>query len=75
MVEEILDQCMEDYHMGWLLGILHDNKERDPLLYGEKIGWVIEDLKKDEQKKILQYIDELSSDKFLSKGEQKRAQL
>ncbi len=31
--EEILDQTMEQYHMGWLLGILHDNKEQNPLLF------------------------------------------
>ena len=47
--EEILDQTMEQYHMGWLLGILHDNKEQNPLLYSERINWVIQDLLPREQ--------------------------
>ncbi|CAM6001511.1 unnamed protein product [Sphagnum balticum] len=32
-VEEILDQTMEQYHKGWLLGVLHDNKEQNPVLF------------------------------------------
>ena len=44
MCEEILDQTMEQYHMGWLIGILHDDKEHDPLLFNDKIDYVIEDL-------------------------------
>lgn len=61
--------------MGWLIGILHDDKEHDPSLFAEKIEKVIEDLLPKEQKMVLTYIDQLSSDKQLSKGEQKRQQL
>ena len=68
MCEEILDQNMEQYHMGWLIGILHDDKEHDPLLYSEKIGAIIEDLLPEEKKNVIKYIDELSSDKQLPKG-------
>ncbi len=67
-VEEILDQTMDQYHMGWLLGILHDNKEQNPVVYSEKIDYVLQDLLPGEKKKMLQYIDELSSNKILSKG-------
>ena len=35
--------------MGWLLGILHDDKEQNPLLYSERINWVIQDLLPREQ--------------------------
>ncbi len=66
--EEILDQTMQQYHMCWLLGILHDNKEQDPVLFSEKIDWVLEDLRPEEQKMMHQYIDELTSNKTLSKG-------
>jgi hypothetical protein len=45
------------------------------LLFSEKIGWVIQDLTPNEQQKILKYIDELTSNKTLTKGEQKREQL
>lgn len=59
---------MEQYHMGWLIGIMHDDKEHDPLLFSEKIDKVIEDLLPHEKKMVLQYIDDLSSDKQLTKG-------
>jgi hypothetical protein len=35
---------MEHYHLTWLLGILHDNKEQNPLLFSEKIDFVLQDL-------------------------------
>lgn len=54
--------------MGWLIGIMHDDKEHDPLLFSEKIDKVIEDLLPHEKKMVLQYIDDLSSDKQLTKG-------
>jgi hypothetical protein len=66
---------MEQYHMGWLLGILHDNKEQNPVLFSERIDWVLQDLTPQEQKKMKSYIDVLTSNKAEGKGEQKRQQL
>ena len=48
---------MEDYHLSWLVGILHDDKEIDPLLYSEKIDYIVQDLLPSERKKVIQYID------------------
>ena len=33
MTEEIVEMCLIEYHLNWLVGILHDAKEDDPLLY------------------------------------------
>ena len=54
--------------MGWLLGILHDNKEQNPTIYAQMIDWVVNDLFLEEQKEIKLYVDLLSSDKSLKKG-------
>ncbi len=73
--EEIMDQTMDEYHQCWLVGILHDNKEHDPLLFSERIDYVLKDLFPKEQQDIKRYIDILTSDKTLNKGQQKRAQI
>lgn len=33
MTEEIALQGLLDYHLNWLVGILHDSKEDDPIFY------------------------------------------
>lgn len=66
--EEIIDQNMDEYHQCWLLGILHDNKEHNPVLYSERIDYVLKDLYPFEQEKMKNYVDILTSDKTLSKG-------
>jgi hypothetical protein len=73
--EEIMDQTMDEYHQCWLVGILHDNKEHDPVLFSERIDYVLKDLFPKEQQAIKKYIDILTSDKTLNKGQQKRAQI
>jgi hypothetical protein len=37
LTEEIQEQSLMEYHMNWLLGILHDDKEEDPVYYGAHI--------------------------------------
>lgn len=66
---------MDEYHQCWLLGILHDNKEQNPVLFSERIDYVLKDLFPKEQEDIKRYVDQLTSDKTLNKGEQKRAQI
>lgn len=61
--------------MCWLIGILHDSKEDNPVEYGSNIDDVLQDLLTDEAAKTKKYIDQLSSDKSLSKGQQKREQV
>jgi hypothetical protein len=43
--------------MSWLIGILHDVKEDNPILYGEKIDDVLQDLLPIEKQKAKQYIN------------------
>jgi len=61
--------------MNWLLGILHDTKEDDVVKFSSKIDDVLADLLPDEKKKVLEYIDQLTSDEWLSSGEKKKDQI
>jgi hypothetical protein len=54
------------------VGILHDAKEDDPLFFDEKIGDVLKDLLPEEKSLVLKYIDQLSKDRTLPKGLQKK---
>jgi hypothetical protein len=54
------------------VGVLHDAKEDDPALFGQEIDGVLQDLLKEEKEQVLKYIDQLSKDRTLPKGEQKR---
>jgi hypothetical protein len=33
MTEEITEQSLLEYHLNWLVGILHDAKEDDPMFF------------------------------------------
>lgn len=44
LTEEIKNQRISDYHMSWLVGILHDAKEDDLITYSENIDDVLVDL-------------------------------
>ena len=55
-----------------MVGVLHDAKEDDPLLFDEKIGDILKDLLQEERDLVLKYIDQLSKDRTLPKGQQKK---
>lgn len=44
MTEDISTQSLYEYHLNWLVGVLHDSKEDDPLFFSEKIDEVLKDL-------------------------------
>jgi hypothetical protein len=73
--EQIKNQKIEDYHMTWLVGLLHDTKEDELMIYSERIDDVLKDLLPLESQKVKSYIDQLTSDESLSKGEKKRGQI
>lgn len=72
MTEEIQEQSLFEYHLNWLVGILHDAKEDDPILYSEKIDEILKDLLQEEKDLTKTYIDQLSKDRTLLKGQQKK---
>lgn len=72
MTEEIQEQSLFEYHLNWLVGILHDAKEDDPILYSEKIDEILKDLLQEEKDLTKTYIDQLSKDRTLPKGQQKK---
>ncbi len=49
MTEEIAEQGLLEYHLNWLVGILHDAKEDDPTFYSERIDEVLKDLLNEEK--------------------------
>ena len=59
MTEEIAEQSLQDYHLNWLVGVLHDSQEDDPMLYGEKIEEVLQDLLPEEREVVIRYINQL----------------
>lgn len=61
--------------MTWLVGLLHDTKEDHLIAYSEKIEDVLVDLHPEERKKVLLYIDQLTSEEWKSKGEKKEDQI
>ena len=61
--------------MTWLVGLLHDTKEDDLQIYSQRIEDVLKDLLPQEKKKVMDYIDQLTSDQSLTKGEKKRDQI
>ena len=61
--------------MTWLVGLLHDTKEDDLLQYTEAIEDVLVDLLPEEKAKVISYIDQLTSEEWLSKGEKKADQI
>lgn len=61
--------------MSWLVGLLHDTKEDGLIIYSERIEEVLRDLLPEESKQVMRYIDQLSSDEFMTKGEKKRSQI
>lgn len=73
--EHIKHQKISDYHMTWLVGLLHDTKEDDFLTYSERIDDVLKDLLPAEKEKVISYIDQLTSDESLSKGQKKKQQI
>jgi hypothetical protein len=75
LTEEIKNQKIGDYHMTWLVGLLHDTKEDDLFIYSDRIDDVLKDLLPQEKEKVMRYIDQLTSDESLSKGEKKRDQI
>lgn len=75
MTEDIASQSLYDYHLNWLVGVLHDSKEDDPLLFSEHIDEVLKDLLPNEKEQVLNYINQLSKDRTLPKGQQKKEQV
>jgi hypothetical protein len=61
--------------MTWLVGLLHDTKEDDLFTYSDRIEDVLRDLLPEEKKQVMNYIDQLTSDESLSKGEKKQDQI
>lgn len=61
--------------MSWLVGLLHDTKEDDFITYSERIEDVLKDLLPEQRKTVMKYIDQLTSDDSLTKGEKKRDQI
>lgn len=66
---------MLEYHQCWLLGILHDNKECDAKLYHTRIEYVLKDLLPKEREDIKHYVNLLTPDPALPKGERKKYQV
>ena len=62
LTEAIKNQTISDYHMNWLVGVLHDAKEDDLFTYNEEIDDVLVDLLPEEKTRVLLYIDQLTSD-------------
>ena len=75
LTEQITNQRIGDYHMTWLVGLLHDTKEDDLLKYSESIDEILSDLLPTEKQVVMKYIDQLTSDEWLSKGEKKLDQI
>jgi hypothetical protein len=75
MTEDISAQSLYDYHLNWLVGVLHDSKEDDPVMFSERIDGVLQDLLAEEKQQVLNYIDQLSKDRTLAKGLQKKEQV
>jgi hypothetical protein len=75
MTEDIGVQSLYDYHLNWLVGVLHDSKEDDPVKFSEDIDAVLQDLLPGEKEQVLNYIDQLSKDRTIPKGLQKKEQV
>lgn len=75
MTEDIAAQSLFDYHLNWLVGVLHDSKEDDPVVFSERIDDVLQDLLPSEKQQVLNYIDQLSKDRTIPKGMQKKEQV
>jgi hypothetical protein len=52
MTEDISAQSLYDYHLNWLVGVLHDSKEDDPVMFSERIDGVLQDLLAEEKEQV-----------------------
>lgn len=72
LTEEIESQDYLDYHLTWLTGVLKDLPALFPDQYRDRIDEVLQELKTDEAERVKKYVEQLSGDPRLARGERCR---
>jgi hypothetical protein len=72
LTEEIESQDYLDYHLTWLTGVLKDLPALFPDQYRDRIDEVLQELKTEEAVRVKRYVEQLSGDPRLPKGERFR---